>query len=241
MNNQLIAAVSMLLILVLSPLSLAFASISSNSEGGDNDDFLNIREATIDANSDEMSAFLETHGHIPTNGDGGAFGYGVLTTEGLDAVVVSTTHAGVQDSEEQTDANDPVWHNHFVTLGENSDNCGNDLQVESITFESPGQVDIENNNADLTEIPASFSSTDALSKNDLTIRPGTDVEDVVSFRLSPQFNDNDELKAVCVTDIKSADNIAFDNNNSDDGNGNGNGNDESATTQGIGQSQSTTQ
>lgn len=241
MNNQLIAAVSMLLILVLSPLSLAFASISSNSEGGDNDDFLNIREATIDANSDEMSAFLETHGHIPTNGDGGAFGYGVLTTEGLDAVVVSTTHAGVQDSEEQTDANDPVWHNHFVTLGENSDNCGNDLQVESITFESPGQVDIENSNADLTEIPASFSGTDALSKNDLTIRPGTDVEDVVSFRLSPQFNDNDELKAVCVTDIKSADNIAFDNNNSDDGNGNGNGNDESATTQGIGQSQSTTQ
>ncbi len=241
MNNQLIAVVSMLLILVLSPLSLAFASISSNSEGGDNDDFLNIREATIDANSDEMSAFLETHGHIPTNGDGGAFGYGVLTTEGLDAVVVSTTHAGVQDSEEQTDANDPVWHNHFVTLGENSDNCGNDLQVESITFESPGQVDIENNNADLTEIPASFSGTDALSKNDLTIRPGTDVEDVVSFRLSPQFNDNDELKAVCVTDIKSADNIAFDNNNSDDGNGNGNGNDESATTQGIGQSQSTTQ
>jgi hypothetical protein len=87
----------------------------------------------------------------------------------------------------------------------------------------------------LTEIPASFSGTDALSKNDLTIRPGTDVEDVVSFRLSPQFNDNDELEAVCVTDIKSADNIAFDNNN------NGNGNDESAATQGIGQSQSTTQ
>ena len=169
MNNQLFAVVSMLLILVLSPLSLAFASTSSNSERGDNDDFLNIREATIDANSDEMSAFLETHGHIPTNGDGGAFGYGVLTTEGLDAVVVSTTHAGVQDSEEQTDANDPIWHNHFVTLGENSENCGNDLQVESITFESPGQVDIENSNIDLTKIPASFSGIDALSKNHLTI------------------------------------------------------------------------
>ncbi len=235
MNNHLFAVVSMLLILVLSPLSLAFASTSSNSERGDNDNFLNIREATIDANSDEMTAFLETHGHIPTNGDGGAFGYGVLTTEGLDAVVVSTTHAGVQDSEEQTDANDPIWHNHFVTLGENSDNCGNDLQVESITFESPGQIDIENSNADLTEIPASFSGTDALSKNDLTIRPGTDVDDVVSFRLSPQFNENDELEAVCVTDIKSVDNIAFDNNN------NSNGNDESAATQGIGQSQSTTQ
>ena len=55
-----------------------------------------------------MNAFLETHGHIPTNGDEDAFGYGVLTDEGLDAVVVSTTHAGVQDSEEQSNASDPV-------------------------------------------------------------------------------------------------------------------------------------
>jgi hypothetical protein len=221
----------------MSPLSLAFASTSTSSNsdgGGDDDDFLNIRDATIDANSDEMSAFLKTHGHIPTNGDGGAFGYGLLTTEGLNAVVVSTTHAGVQDSEEQTDANDPVWHNHFVTLGENSEKCGNDLQVESITFESPGQVDIENSNADLTKIPASFSGTDALSKDDLTIEPGTDVEDVVSFKLSPQFNDDDELEAVCVTDLKSAENIAFDNNNGDS-NGNSNSNDDNAATQGIGQ------
>ncbi len=57
-------------------------------------------EATIDPSSEEMGAFLETHGHIPIDGDGGAFNYGILTTEGLYAVVVSTTHAGVQDSEE---------------------------------------------------------------------------------------------------------------------------------------------
>ena len=87
MNYQFFTVISMLLVLVISPLSLAFASTSSNSDG-DNDDFLNIREATIDADSDEMSAFLETHGHIPTNGDGGAFGYGVLTDEGLDAVII---------------------------------------------------------------------------------------------------------------------------------------------------------
>ena len=46
---------------------------------GDNEDYLNIRQARIDAEPEEMSAFLKTHGHIPTNGDGGAFGYGVLT------------------------------------------------------------------------------------------------------------------------------------------------------------------
>jgi hypothetical protein len=242
MQNQIVISIFLLLVLVASPLSLAFASTESNDE-----EYLNIREATIDADSDEMNAFLETHGHIPTNGDGGAFGYGVLTSEGLDAVVVSTTHAGVLDSEEQTDADDPVWHNHFVTLGTDSENCGDDSAVQSITFESPGQVNIEDNNADITQIPSSFSGTDALSGEDLTIDPGTDVDDVVSFKLSPQFNDDDELQAVCVTDLQSAENIVFDNDNnsnskdnSGDDNSNSNDDDNSAT-QGIGQSQSTTQ
>ena len=249
MRNQIVYSLSLLLILVASPLGLAFASTESNDE-----DFLNIRDATIDSDSDEMNAFLETHGHIPTDGDGGAFGYGILTTEGLDAVVVSTTHAGVLDSEEQEDADDPVWHNHFVTLGTGSDKCGDDPNVESITFESPGQVNINDNNADLTDIPASFSGTDALSGNDLTIEPGTDVDDVVSFKLSPQFNNDEELEAVCVTDIQSAENIEFgngdDNDNGDNGdNNNGNDNDNgdngdnnnNAAVQGIGQSQSTNQ
>ena len=240
MQNQLITSISLFFVLVVSPLSLAFASTESNDE-----DYLNIREATIDADSDEMNAFLETHGHIPTNGDGGAFGYGVLTSEGLDAVVVSTTHAGVLDSEEQTDADDPVWHNHFVTLGTDSENCGDDSVVQSITFESPGQVNIEDSSADITQIPSSFSGTDALSGEDLTIDPGTDVDDVVSFKLSPQFNDDDELQAVCVTDIQSAENIVFDkdnNRNDNSGDDNSNSNDDNnSATQGIGQSQSTTQ
>ena len=238
----------MLLVLAISPSSLAFATTSSDSDG-DNDDFLNIREATIDADPDEMSAFLETHGHIPTNGDGGAFGYGVLTDEGLDAVVVSTTHAGVQDSEEQSNASDPVWHNHYVTLSQDSDNCGNDSKVESITFESPGEVDIRDDNADLTKLPSSFSGTDALSGADLTIKPGTSVKDVVSFKLAPQFNDNGELEAVCVTNLQSAENIVFDNNNgnsnsdssNDDSSSSSSNDDSSEASQGIRQSQISTQ
>jgi hypothetical protein len=229
---------------MLSPLSMAFASTSSDN----NDDFLDIREATIDAGSDEMSAFLETHGHIPTDGSGEAFGYGILTSEGLDAVVVSTTHRGVLDSETQTNVDDPVWHNHFVnhfvTLEENSDNCGDDLKVQAITFESPGQVDINDSNADLTQIPASFSGTDALSGDDLTLEPGTDVEEVVSFRLSPQFNDDDdddELKAVCVTDVLPAENIVFNDNGNGDDNSNSNSNNGNSASQGIGQSQGSTQ
>jgi hypothetical protein len=219
---------------------MAFASTETTNE-----DFLNIREATIDTiDSEEMSVFLQTHGHIPTNGDGGAFGYGILTSQGLDAVVVSTTHAGVLDSEEQADADDPIWHNHFVTLIQDSENCGNDPKVDSITFESPGQVGINDNTADITQIPESFSGTDALTGDDLTIEPGTDVDDVVSFKLSPQFNNDDELEAVCVTDIQSAENVVFDNDdngNSDGNNSNSNNNNDNSASQGIGQSQSNIQ
>lgn len=239
MKNQITISITMLLILTISPLTMAFASTSSSAN---DDDFLNIREATIDVtDSEEMRAFLETHGQIPTDGDGGAFGYGVLTTEGLDAVVVSTTHAGVLDSEEQTDADDPVWHNHFVTLTQDSANCGNDPKVESITFESPGQIDVNDNTADITQIPTSYSGTDALTGDDLTIEPGNDVEDVVSFKLSPQFNNDDELEAVCVTAIQSAENIVFDDENGSQNGDNSNSNDENNASQGIGQSQSNNQ
>ena len=164
-------------------------------------------------------------------------------------MVVSTTHAGVQDSEEQSNASDPVWHNHYVTLSQDSDYCGNDSKVESITFESPGQVDIRDDNADLTKLPSSFSGTDALSGADLTIKPGTSVKDVVSFKLAPQFNDNGELEAVCVTNIQSAENIVFDNNNgnsnsdssNDDSSSSSSNDDSSEASQGIRQSQISTQ
>lgn len=66
--------------------------------------------------SEQTSAFLKTHGHIPTNGDGDAFGYCIFTIQGLDSVVVSTTHPGILDSEDQTDVDDPIWHNHFEIL-----------------------------------------------------------------------------------------------------------------------------
>ena len=47
MNNQLFVGISMLLVLVISPLSLAFASTSSNSEGEDSDDFLSIEKPQL--------------------------------------------------------------------------------------------------------------------------------------------------------------------------------------------------
>jgi hypothetical protein len=175
------------------------------SVSGASGDSLDIKKATVTTDNHEIEAILKTHGHISTNGDDGAFGYGILTKEGLDAVIVSTTHKGVKDSEEQNDKNDPVWHNHFVKLVDDSNKC--DLyQVEKITFESPGDVNINGKTAELTNIPSKFTGKDALSGDKLTLKPGTDVKDVVSFKLDPKF-DGDELDAVCVTDVQSAEKV----------------------------------
>ncbi|MDQ5860128.1 MAG: hypothetical protein M3278_04055, partial [Thermoproteota archaeon] len=58
--------------------------------------FLIIEKAEVSANG-ELEATLFTEGLlIPTDGSEGAFGYGILTDDG-DAILVSTTHAGVLD------------------------------------------------------------------------------------------------------------------------------------------------
>src|SRR5215207_151869 len=84
--------------------------------------FLIIEKAEVSANG-ELEARLITEGLlIPTDGSEGAFGYGILTEDG-DAILVATTHAGVLDSEEQRFIEDPIWHNHFVKLGDDVEQC----------------------------------------------------------------------------------------------------------------------
>jgi hypothetical protein len=180
------------------------------------EDFLNIREATVQVqDDDELDAEIETAGDIPTEGEEGAFGYGIITDKGLEAVIVTTTHAGVYDSEEQDDAGDPVFHNHYVALTDDKDKCGDDPKVEKITFESPGEVDIEKKKALLEDVPLKFKGTavtpvtdeeDVEFGDDIKFKAGNDVDDVVSFKLEPKFDD-DDIEAVCVTDIESADDI----------------------------------
>jgi hypothetical protein len=172
-----------------------------------NEDYLDIDRAVIAKAASKVQAILQTHGHIPKDGSGGAFGYGILTTQGPSAVMVSTTHAGVLDSEDQRNANDARWHNHYVSLGEDSENCGTNPAVTSITFQSPGEVIVNKDKAVMSNLPAKFTGTNALTGNPLTLNPGTNVQNVVSFVLEPIFGTNNQLQAVCVTDIHPADKI----------------------------------
>jgi hypothetical protein len=180
---------------------------NNNNPSSSSADYLDIDKATIAADPKKLQAVLQTHGHIPKDGSGGAFGYGILTEKGeFKAVMVSTTHKGVKDSVKQTNANDPVWHNHYISLGTNA-LCGNNPAVKDITFQSPGTIVVNKDRAVMANMPATFTGTDALTGKKLTLSPGTDVDNVVSFKLDPKFNAKKELKAVCVTDIRNADRI----------------------------------
>jgi hypothetical protein len=167
--------------------------------------FLIIEKAEVSANG-ELEARLITEGMIPTDGSEGAFGYGILTEDG-DAILVATTHAGVLDSEEQNYILDPTWHNHFVRLGEVAE-CGEDQGVVDITWQSPGEVRIDDNTASISGVPTDeFEGWDSITGKELSMTLGQDVSNVVSFKLDPVFDEEDGLQAVCVTDITPAEDV----------------------------------
>jgi hypothetical protein len=170
------------------------------------ENFLTIQRAEVSANS-ELNARLITEGVIPTDGSEGSFGYGILTDDG-DAILVTTTHAGVLDSEEQDYILDPTWHNHFVRLGDDVAECGEDQGVVDITWQSPGQVEINDNRARISDVPTDeFQGWHSITGEDLSMTLGQDVSNVVSFRLDPVYDEQAGLQAVCVTDIMSAEDI----------------------------------
>jgi hypothetical protein len=167
--------------------------------------FLVIESARVTVeDDDELEARLITEGLlIPTDGSEGAFGYGILTEDG-DAILVATTHAGVLDSEEQNYILDPTWHNHFVRLGEVAE-CGEDQGVVDITWQSPGEVRIDDNTASISGVPTDeFEGWDSITGKELSMTLGETVSEVISFKLDPVFDEEDGLQAVCVTDIRSA-------------------------------------
>jgi hypothetical protein len=167
--------------------------------------FLTIERANVSIadNDDDLTARFLTEGLlIPTNGTEGAFGYGILTDDG-DSILVTHTHPGVLDSEDQRFIEDPIWHNHFVKLGD-VEQCGEDQGVIDVTWQSPGVVTIDDNTARISGVPTDeFEGWDSITGEPLSMTLGEDVSDAVSFKSDPVFGE-DGLEAVCVTDIRSA-------------------------------------
>jgi len=165
--------------------------------------FLTIERANVLTNDDDFTIELTVEGLlIPTNGTEGTFGYGVLMDEG-DTILVTHTHPGILDSEAQSFIEDPVWHNHFVKLGD-VEQCEKDQGIIDITWQSPGVVTIDDNAARISDVPTDeFEGWDSITGEPLSMMLGEDVANVISFKLDPVFGENG-LEAVCVTDIRSA-------------------------------------
>ena len=170
--------------------------------------FLTITEAEVEVNEDSLEADLETKKTVPTDGSGGAFGYGVITDSGLSAIIVTTTHAGVQDSEAQSGPSDPVMHNHYVALTDSDANCPG-LAVQDITFEEPGDVVVSGKNVKIEDVPLSFTGTHSLTGAEISFDLDPNVGAAVSFTLAPVF-DNEDIVAVCVNDVQAAQNLEVD-------------------------------
>ena len=176
------------------PLVFAFSAES----------FLTIERANVSIEDNDLTAELMVEGLlIPTDGSQGAFGYGILTEDG-DAIVVVTTHAGVLDSEEQSSAEDPTWHTHLVRLGDVAE-CGEDQGIVDITWQSPGEVEINDNIASVSGVGTDeFEGRDSITDGQLSMTLGEAVSDVISFKLDPVFDEEAGLLAICVTDVRSA-------------------------------------
>lgn len=160
-----------------------------------------LHNAEVSVKNNSLTADLNSIGLLPLKGESGAVGYGLITDKGTDAIIVSTTHGGVLDSEKQKDAADPVWHNHMVKLGEVAI-CVANPGVIDITFESPGEIKLKNQGLIIADAPSSFTGKHSLTNKEISFAPGTNIQKVVQFNLEPKFNSSNELQAVCVTHIE---------------------------------------
>ena len=150
----------------------------------------------------------------------GAYGFGVITSAGLDGILVTTTHGGVLDSAAQTDASDASFHNHYVALQATEDGSGlcDTLEVKDITFDEPGDVTLLDDVA-IFDGPTKFKSTHSLTGDKVKFKTHGPVGAVVAFTITPVDGDGnvsvDPIAAVCI-DVTGAADPLVDNSPSDD-------------------------
>lgn len=172
--------------------------------------FLTVQHAKLFTNPDteRLRAIFVTEGLVPTDGSAGALGYGILSDQDFgDSIFVTTTHAGVVDSEDQDFIMDPVFHNHLVRLG-TVEACGSDPGVVDISWESPGNVIINKHRVLVTQVPLDeISAKHSITGDFLSMKLGPGGFAAVSFQLSPVFS-SAGLQAVCVTNITPVEQIS---------------------------------
>jgi hypothetical protein len=189
---------------LLTAASIALSPVLASLDA----DYLQLNNTFFELTDDGIDVKFTADAEIPQGIDavGKAFGYGLLTSEGTNAVIVTTTHSGYLDSVAQNgNAIDPVWHNHFVKLGPLAQCSGisaNSTGMIEITFDEGGDVEINDGVAELADVPLGIIKGREVLTNTspFEIYPGNDVQNAISFNLVPVL-EGGSLQAVCVDDI----------------------------------------
>ncbi|MYB30079.1 MAG: hypothetical protein F4Y18_03480 [Cenarchaeum sp. SB0663_bin_5] len=205
-----ITALSIASILVIGGATNVTAD-SHSSDAMKSTTFMDILNAVVVTDSSELENIRLSVGQmIPTDGANGAFGFGVITGAGLEAIIVTTTHAGVYDSIAQTDANDASFHNHYVALHDLKDDptCPG-LQVRDISFQEPGDVHVSDYGIVFEDTPYYFGATHSLSGKHISFNADDMPRAAVSFTINPVDPNGKtsvtDIAAVCINDVKSVD------------------------------------
>ena len=163
--------------------------------------FSDITKANLNMGKKALNSLqIKTGATIPT-GDV-LHGFGVITdgnaASAAAVAIVTTSHPGVYDSEDQSDASDPVWHNHVVALKSvDVTECASGLAVLDLTFESPGKTTVKSNHVGMNHIPYGTYTGQLASTS---IDSGDEAGLIVSFTLSGSTSGIN----ICVTPVSSA-------------------------------------
>jgi len=131
---------------------------------------------------------------------GSAFGYGIISDNNKDSVLVITTHAGILDSEAQIDADDALLHSHYVSLTKVDGSPCDEFEVEYISWQQPADVITRSHNTIMTGVPYTFSGTDSSDSGDeVDFVSSENITDIVTFTINPVG------EAICIDDMTTID------------------------------------
>jgi hypothetical protein len=174
-------------------------------------DFLDLKKAVLDINDGVITDIIfKAQANIPAH-PGINWGYGIVTLdESNDLNVIATTshpNLPIPDSKLQNgDPTDDVIHNHYVILGLNEIGvCGPDPFIQDLTFESPGQIFVKQNEAILKNLPKSVIGGNFPPEPE-TFIPGTNYQVAASFLLEYVVDPTDPKGfQICVIEVSQLD------------------------------------
>ncbi len=134
--------------------SLAIALVSAPGIDAFIQSTLGLDDAKAKSNSAKLTmAKYSADGNLDTDADVW-LGVGEFVEDpfGTPTAIVTTSHPGFFDSEDQSDALDAVWHNHVVALHTTATCPNTTFAVTDLTFESPGTTNVNNNKASIHNV-----------------------------------------------------------------------------------------